>query len=367
MSLESYILRLQGDQDPSLYDRVVLWGLERLSVLYARGVVKRRSREVKEALKAGVPVISIGNITAGGTGKTPCIMVLARMLQEKGRHPAVLTRGYKGELEHHGGIVSDREKILISQRKAGDEPYMMAVKLPGVPVIAGKDRTVSAAAAKALGADVLLLDDGFQYWKLCRDLDVVLIDSTNPFGGGYVLPRGLLREPLDSLSRAGLFLLTKASQTTARERAAICAELSRYAPGVMVIETDHVPLSPVLLDEWPKSGRGSMPEGAVFLLCGIGNPQSFERTAAEAGLTVAGSLAFPDHHRFSEEDLMRASRKAEAAGARALVVTEKDAVKIKENLDIEGKGILPVWVLGVSMSFPGEGESRLWKKVEDIL
>lgn len=367
MSLESYILRIQKGKNLSCADRAVLGGLSLLEKLYLQGVIRRRNKETAQMVKAGIPVISAGNLTAGGTGKTPCIIKLARFLASKGRHPAVLTRGYKGELEHHGGIVSDRQKILISQVKAGDEPYMMAAALPGVPVIVGKDRTVSAAAAKALGADVLLLDDGFQYWRLFRDLDIVLVDSTNPFGGGHVLPRGLLREPMDALKRAGLFLLTKSGQVAPHRRQEIIGTLSQYAPRIPVIETDHVPSSLVSIEEWPRRSSGSTPDGKVMLLCGIGNPHSFEATAAEAGLSVTSCMAFPDHHQYSENDLAAASRRAEKEGASALVITEKDAVKIKANLDREGKGILPVYVLGISMKCSPEGEALLWQKVEEIL
>ncbi len=367
MSLESYILRIQKGKNLSCRDRAVLGGLSLLEKLYRKGVIRRRDKETAQMVKAGIPVISAGNLTAGGTGKTPCIMKLARFLTEEGRHPAVLTRGYKGELEHHGGIVSDRQKILISQVKAGDEPYMMAAALPGVPVIVGKDRTVSAAAAKALGADVLLLDDGFQYWRLYRDLDILLIDSTNPFGGGHLLPRGLLREPLDALKRAGLFLLTKSGQVKQDERDAIRKTLSQYAPHVPVIETDHVPSSLVSLEEWPGRSDGQTPGGKVMLFCGIGNPPSFEATAAEAGLSVTSCMAFPDHHQYSENDLAAASRRAEKEGASALVITEKDAVKIKANLDREGKGILPVYVLGISMTCSPEGEALFRQKVEEVL
>ena len=367
MSLESYLKSLQREENPSLGQRALLGGLSALEALYIRGVAGRRTKEMAHPVKAGIPVISAGNITAGGTGKTPCIIYLARILQRMGRRPAVLTRGYKGELEHHGGIVSDRDKILISQKKAGDEPYMMAARLPGVPVIAGKDRIVSAAAAKALGADVLLLDDGFQYWRLARDLDIVLIDSTDPFGGGHVLPRGFLREPMDALGRAGLFLLTKSRQSSPEEREKIRQVLARFAPHVPVIETDHEPVPPVRLEEWPRHGSGAVPEGKVMLLCGIGNPRSFEKTAAEAGLPATSCMIFPDHHQYREEDLTAASRRAEREGARALVVTEKDAVKIKANLDMEGKGILPVWVLGISMNVSSEGEALFLRKVEEVL
>lgn len=368
MSFESYVLRLMAEEEPGIAGRAVLSGLALLEKAYIRGVEKKRAGDSAGAVRAGVPVISVGNITAGGTGKTPCIMYLAACLQKKGTVPAILTRGYRGGLEKKGGIVSDRTSIRVTQEEAGDEPFMMARKLPGVPVIAGRDRTVSAAAAKALGADVLLLDDGFQYWKLARDLDIVLIDSTNPFGGGRVLPRGLLREPMEALARAGLFILTKAGQTNGTEREKIRKEIQQYNSRAAVIEADHAPKSLTPIGEWPKiSPLSELPAHSVFLLSGIGNPGAFRKTAEEAGLDVRGSMALPDHHGYAEEDLRKAAAEAEACGAECIVITEKDAVKIKEHLHWNGAGAVPVYVLGIEMTFSGDGEDIFIKTVEDIL
>lgn len=366
MSLESYILRLQNDPHPSLSGRAVLGGLTVLESLYRKGVLSRREKEERQAVHAGIPVISVGNITAGGTGKTPCIVKLASLLLEKGRRPAILTRGYRGGLEKKGGIVSDGTRILVSQREAGDEPYMMAVKLPRVPVIAGKDRVVSAAAAKALGADVLLLDDGFQYWRLARDLDVVLLDATNPFGGGHLLPRGLLREPLEALGRAGLFLLTKADQVEGAEISRIRDVLHTFAPDTPVITSGHQPSILTALGDWPGKGETLPKKAPVVLLSGIGNPGAFARTAEDAGLSVKASLALPDHHRYGDEDLRRAEETARRCGAKAIVITEKDAVKIKENLHWKDRAC-PLFVLGIDLVLYGDGETVCVKQVEDSL
>lgn len=368
MSAEDYVLRVQRETNPSAADRLAQGALSLLEKAYIRGVTKRREKETAAAVRAGVPVLSVGNLTAGGTGKTPCIAYLASLLSDMGKCPAILTRGYKGGLEKKGGLVSNREKILVSQQMAGDEPYMLAKKLPGVPVIAGRDRTVSAAAAKALGADVLLLDDGFQYWKLSRDLDLVLIDATDPFGGGRVLPRGLLREPMDALSRAGLFLLTKAEQASTEEKEEIRETLSRCAPGVPVLECGHVPKSFTPLPTWPRLSQ--LPEEKIktFLLSGIGNPKAFEKTAEEAGLIVKGSLSLPDHHSYTEADLQKASDEAKASGADCITVTEKDAVKIKENVDFTKKKFLPLCVLGIEMEFQNKEDEMIFKgKIEETI
>lgn len=365
MSLESYLRHLSEDEALSAADKAAAGGLSALEKIYIRGVLSKRKKETASAVHAGIPVISIGNITAGGTGKTPCIAALSEMLLAKGRHPAILTRGYKGGLEKKGGIVSDGKKILVSQKEAGDEPYMLAMKLPAVPVIAGRDRTVSAAAAKALGADVLLLDDGFQYWKLHRDLDIVLVDATDPFGGGHVIPRGLLREPMDALSRAGLFILTKESQVAKEKADAIRETLASYAPEIPVIASDHTPDTLTPIESWPEKDTAETPK-KVFLLSGIGNPAAFKKTAEEAGLTVLGETALPDHHAYGASDIEKASAAAAGCGADAVVVTEKDAVKIKAGA-LEGKSRIPIWVIGIRMKFSGDGEMISIPRVEDIL
>ena len=160
MSVESYILRLQKEKNPGVGGTLILGMLSALETLYRRGVISRRQKEMAGAETASIPVISVGNMTAGGTGKTPCIIRLTGMLKQSGHRPAVLTRGYRGKLEKNGGIVSDWSQVLLPAEEAGDEPYMMAVKMPHVPVLVGKDRNASAEKAIAMGADVLLLDDG---------------------------------------------------------------------------------------------------------------------------------------------------------------------------------------------------------------
>lgn len=365
MSLESYVLGLQKEQEARGFARVAQAGLASLSRLYEKGVLRRRAKDTARVVDAGIPVISVGNITAGGTGKTPCILYLADLLRQWGRHPAILTRGYKGGFEKKGGLVSNQERILASQKEAGDEPYMMAAKLTGIPVIAGRDRVVSAAAAKALGADVLLLDDGFQYWRLKRNLDIVLLDATNPFGGGHMLPRGLLREPMEALSRAGLFVLTKADQVSGEMLSEIKGRLLRYAPEVPVIVSSHQPSLLFPLHSWPQKGEAPK-ETEAFLLSGIGNPGAFRKTAEDAGLTVKGTMDLADHHSYEDEDLEKAVDLAQKAGASILVMTEKDAVKIKANCHWDTIKF-PLFVLGITFRLDESGERLCTEKVEAVL
>lgn len=354
MSLESYVLKLQKETNPGAVEGALQSGLSALESVYIRGAAARRVKETAHAVHAGIPVVSVGNITAGGTGKTPCIIGLAETCLSAGLLPAIISRGYKSELEKTGGIVSDGRKILLSQRQAGDEPYMMAQKLPGVPILIGKDRLKSAAAAKGLGAQILLLDDGFQYWKLARDLDIVLIDATDPFGGGRVLPRGLLREPKEALSRAGFFFLTKAGQVTEEAREDIKKELAYYAPGVPVVCADHAPATLTALSDWPETvSLAEAEKGTAFLLSGIGNPAAFRKTAEEAGLKVLGMKTLPDHAAYTKADVANAVSEAKKHGAASLVITEKDAVKIKENIALSPEDAAYIKILGIEMKETG--------------
>ncbi len=350
MSMESYVLRLQKEEHPSSAESVLQGGLSALASLYGRGVRARRTKEQMRAIHAGIPVISVGNITAGGTGKTPCIVSLAKWAIENGHNPAIISRGYKSKREKVGGVAADAFGIRLSQKEAGDEPYMLAQKLPGVPILIGRDRIRSAAAAKAMGANLLLLDDGFQYWKLARDADVVLVDATDPFGGGYLLPRGLLRERPEALQRASVILLTKAGQISETERESVKEKIAEYAPGIPVCEVDHTPATLTPLADWPKTRPLSEKDvETVWLISAIGNPAAFQKTAEEAGLKVLGGTVFPDHHAYTERDVAAAVREARNAGAEALVTTEKDAVKIKENLNLSEEEKRCIQVLGIEM------------------
>lgn len=370
MSLESYVIGLQKDPSPGMMGKMVLGGLEYLEEIYKKGVIKRYKNAVRNSRKMEIPVISVGNITAGGTGKTPCILKLAEILLNNHYHPAILSRGYKSGLEKVGGIVSDGHTLQVTQRMAGDEPYMMALKLPTVPVLVGKDRIVSAEKAIKLGADILLLDDGFQYWSMQRDLDIVLVDCTNPFGYGHLLPRGILREPMDALQRAHVFVLTKSDQAAAKEKAEIKNTLHYWAPQALVLESFHAPSKLISLGKWKQGRKESdlsvLKEKKVFLLSGIGNPDAFRETAKEAGINPVGSMSLPDHHAYTSADIEEAQKKAAGAGAEVIAVTEKDAVKMLE-LKAAENGRIPVYVLEIEMKFSKDGEAQLQKQWEVFL
>lgn len=369
MSLESYVTGLMKNKNPKGLDSFALFGLEKLEGIYLSGVEKKRKAALAKAVQADIPVISVGNITAGGTGKTPCILLLAEELQKAGYKPAVISRGYRSGLEKEGGVVSDGRQIQVSQAMAGDEPYMMALKLPHVPILVGKDRITSMRKATAMGADVLLMDDGFQYWQLKRDLDIILIDCTNPFGYDHALPRGLLREPLSALERAGLFILTKSDQVHGVDVMEIKEKLADLVPHVPILTSCHSPSLVVSYDKWKRScHEGSLAEASMkkaYLLSGIGNPGAFLETAKSAGLRPIGQMAFDDHHHYTDEDVRNAISEAKAKGAEWIVTTEKDAVKLMQLASIE-QAEIPFYVLEIAMTLQ-EGKEILMKIVEKAM
>jgi len=281
----------------------------------------------KRSHAAAVPVISIGNITAGGTGKTPMVAWVVKQLQQRGRTPAILTRGYKA-----AGGVSDEAAMLE--------------RMTGAMVVVGPDRIACAARAVEQGADVLVMDDGFQHVRLRRDLDIVTIDATCPFGYGAVLPRGLLREPLGALKAADVFVLTRCDQVDADALAAIRRRLGEIADGVPIVESVMQPTG-WLASDGAAEPVDSLADRAVWAFCGLGNPDSFYRALEGLAKTVAGRTTFNDHYAYSCEDILRLCREARQAGADVLVTTGKDAVKIDASA-----ADMPIRWLAVDVHFP---------------
>jgi tetraacyldisaccharide 4'-kinase len=289
--------------------------------LYARGFLG--------SMRAAVPVISVGNLAVGGAGKTPVTLAIAARLLSAGRRPAVLSRGY-GATSGQPRVVSDGERILLGAAEAGDEPYLVARRLAGVRVLCGPDRAALARrAVESLGADVLLLDDGFQHLRLRRDLDVVVLDAANPWGNGHCLPRGPNREPPSALSRAGLVWLTHVDRAGPEALEALRA-LARRHTRREPVESRHAARD--LLDARLERGlgAGALAGRRVALLTGVARPGSVRRTVESLGARVVLSRDFPDHHRFGEAEVAEALSAAAGAGAEWVVTTEKDAVRLPE-------------------------------------
>jgi tetraacyldisaccharide 4'-kinase len=287
--------------------------------LYDRGLLP--------AARAGVPVVSIGNVTVGGAGKTPAAIAVASRLVARGRQVAVLSRGY-GATRSDARVVSDGTRVLLGAAEAGDEPALLARRLPGVRVVCGPRRADLAALAVAtLGADALVLDDGFQHRALARDVDVVVLDAANPFGNGRLLPRGPNREPRAALRRASLVWLSRVDQADPAALAAL-RDLAREATGADPVESRHAPVDVVDAPLERSIGLEALRGTRVLLLAGVARPGGVRRTLESLGAIVTGERIYPDHHRFTAGELDEALTAARAFGAGRVVLTEKDAVRL---------------------------------------
>jgi tetraacyldisaccharide 4'-kinase len=277
-----------------------------------------------------VPVISVGNITVGGTGKTPLVARIATILAENGRKPGILTRGYKRENPHQRVVVSDFEKILVNERSAGDEPFELALKLRGISaVIADKKRFAAGIwAKKNLNVNVFVLDDGFQHLQLQRDLDIVTIDASNPFGNGKLLPGGILREPLEGLKRADAIVLTRANLTGNIEN--LKTEIRKYNSHCPIFcsQTKIIGLND-LDDFFQIKDQKTKAKDQAVAFCGLGNPNGFYEQLKKEGFNLAGFKNFPDHHQYQQPDVIKIEQLAKEKGAQILLTTAKDAVKLR--------------------------------------
>lgn len=269
------------------------------------------------------PVVSVGNITAGGTGKSPMVAWIARYLIERGKRVAVLSRGYGGSAMKTGGIVSDGRRILMQAAEAGDEPVMLAETVPGLIVAVGADRYRSGLGVlRQLEADVFILDDGFQHQRLYRDLDILLLDAKKPLGNGHVLPAGLMREPRSAASRADLIVYTRCEGVT---------PVNAF-PEIPFCRANHEIVTVRSLKQAnafePVASLRSL-KGVAF--AGIADPERFFSMLRHAGLNLASVIAFPDHCVYDNEALERIGEAMDLAEGDYLITTEKDAVKLPEH------------------------------------
>ena len=323
-------------------------GLRLLSVPYSWGVRLRNrlyDQGWKRRLKADVPVVSIGNLTLGGTGKTPCVEYVAGFYRERDRRVAILSRGYG------------------SERGRNDEALVLEENLLDVPHLQGPDRAALAAAAVTeLESEVLVLDDGFQHRRLARNLDLVLIDATNPWGHGYLFPRGLLREPKSSLRRADVIVLTRCDQVDENERGRVREAAARHAPGRRMVETMHRPRE-LVGNERRTAALDRLKDRPIAAFCGIGNPPAFRRTLADLGAKVADFRTYPDHHSYSRNDVedLRDWARRQATDCMVLT-TQKDLVK----LSLSKLGGRELWAVRIGLHVES-GRDELHRKLEEVV
>ncbi len=287
---------------------------------YRRGLFKRH--------QLSRPVISVGNLTLGGTGKTPYVAYLARLLQTAQFQPAILSRGYRGTAERSGTLVSDGKDILCDVMKAGDEPYLLARVLPGVPVAVGRDRFRSGRLIEQMLAQPIhILDDGYQHLALKRNLNILLLDGSDPFGGNHLLPAGRLREPLEALSRADLIVVTRSHLPVDVDHIEITVR--RFNRIVPIAYFYHDAVRVWDLSDGSRYDLRHFLGRKMLALAAIGHPKIFLHDLAHYQIQVTATRLFRDHHNFTQLELDGALRDATEAGGDGIITTEKDAVRLE--------------------------------------
>jgi tetraacyldisaccharide 4'-kinase len=335
-----------------------------VSQLYG-AVVKVRAAGYRtgflQSRKLPCPVISIGNITVGGTGKTPLTVYVAEQVHRMGFQAVVVSRGYKSGAERSGGIVSDGNRLQMALEMAGDEPTLIAMRLLGssVPVLVGQNRyRIGQMALELFNPDVIILDDGFQHTKLARDINMVLLDSRYPFGNRHLLPRGVLRESISSLARANMFILTRSDPGRSPASSEDLTLLDVYSRCCRTYRARHIPM----LREFIPADKcitainlfGSVPKDIeqlkqrkAFAFSGIAVNNHFRQTLKDLQCNLRGFIEFKDHHFYSNEDIERILQSAKVSGADCLCTTDKDFVRI----GVQEKWPLDLAVIGVDISF----------------
>jgi tetraacyldisaccharide 4'-kinase len=322
-----------------------------LARLWRWGARKKMRRDYARRRKLAAPVVSIGNITMGGTGKTPCVLRLAEIFKQRGRRPGILTRGYGRNSPHKHLALGPG--AVVSAEHSGDEPQMF-VRSGLAPVGIGADRFhTGTLLVRDFGADVLLLDDGFQHQRLARSVDVVLIDALDPFGGGQVFPLGRLREAPAGLARAHLVLITRSELSDLS--AAIERQVRRWNARAPVFRASVEPQAWVEHRTGRRHSPAERPFERAGVFCGLGNPEAFRRTLERMGVEPAAWVDFEDHHRYRARELRHISQEMRAQGATALVTTEKDVMNLCEGSD-DLLAPLPLYWLKVGMTIERESE-----------
>ena len=323
-------------------------GLRLVEVPYTAVVTWRNRRYDSgkaEIHPAGVPVVSVGNLSLGGTGKTPMVQWIAQWCRQRGLRVAVLSRGYGSE---DGG--------------ANDEALELEQKLPAVPHLENPNRVEAARlAVEELDMQVLVLDDAFQHRRIARDVDIVLLDALEPFGFGHVFPRGTLREPLSGLARADVVALSRSEMLDENQREAIRRQVQAYAPDALWLEVTHAPQT-LLRHDGQQQPLDALRDRPVAAFCGLGNPAGFRHTLDACGYRVAAFREFPDHHLYTRDDVESLATWADRLDVEAVLCTHKDLVK----LGIDRLGRHDLWALSIGLDFLA-GQAEFEERLRSVL
>ena len=352
--MKQYLYKIATDQDRSVIGTLIKLPLWLVSLFYALGV-----RMVTDFYFLGLfkekrlsqPVISVGNITWGGTGKTPLVISIIQFLKEKNFKPAILTRGY---MDSGDGGEDDSDEALLLKRSCND-----------VPVLVGADRFKQAQEAlKKQPIDLFVMDDGFQHLPLARDLDIAVIDTLNPFGNGWLIPRGILREPVGALRRADIFVLTRVDLGLENLKR-VQEELHSVNPATPIVESIHQPVALVGLRSEAQRDLNFIKGKTIASLNAIGNPDAFHNTLKALGARIQKDFSFIDHHVYTVDDIKRINRTCLEQKIDTLVTTEKDAVKLRKLIDAF-EPELNILSLKIKIKFTA-GEKEFFDRISHLL
>ncbi|MCA1626087.1 MAG: tetraacyldisaccharide 4'-kinase [Acidobacteria bacterium] len=323
--------------------------------LYEKGIL--------ESFSLGVPVISIGNITVGGTGKTPLVAFVAELLYKNGEKVCVLSRGYGRINSRKRILVADGEKVLVDAKQAGDEPFELAVRLLGKAIVVADANRIAAGnwAREKFGITVFVLDDAFQHRRVRRDLDIVTVDATNPFGNEKLLPTGVLREPLENLSRASAIVITRANLCEEKHITDLKFEISKINEHCRIFVSGNRISNLIDLGDFSANAQSTQTakdkeqrtKDKALAFCALGNPENFFEQLRRENFNLAATQKFPDHYFYKQTDIEKLEKIARQKGAEILLTTAKDAVKLKD-LNFN----LPCFVVESDLVFDDEDTFR---------
>jgi len=359
--LKSVLYNLATDTCNGFFPGAAKLVLLPASFLYGLCIRVIRGFRLSSSKRLPCAVVSVGNITLGGTGKTMIVECVSRYLHAQGNNVAVLSRGYKRSGGGTGVSRMDNDPAG-SCADIGDEPYMLAKKLPGIPVLVDENRIRAAYRAHGTyAADTVVLDDGFQQWGIHKDLEIVALNSEKPFGNMHMIPRGILREPVSSLRRADVFIITKVSP--GRKTESLRKFLSSMNPSAEIVESDHVAEA---IFRFADCGDcvplDSLRGKSAVVFSGIGDPSSFEDLLTRLGIRIAKSFLFDDHHQYTKEEMVRVIENAKGLKVDYVVTTEKDAARLSVLPEKETRG---VWVLRIKLNIH-TNEEGLYRRLRRI-